>query len=35
MAENKMKTLFDSARDKVLSHKTTLEEFLRVVPREQ
>ena len=35
MAENKMKTLFDSALDKVLSHKTTLEEFLRVVPREQ
>lgn len=35
MAENKMKTLFDSARDKVLAHKTTLEEFLRVVPRDQ
>ena len=35
MAENDMKSLFDAAKDKVLAQKTTIEEFLRVVPREE
>ena len=34
MAERDMKSLFDAAKERVISKKTTIEEFLRVVPRE-
>ena len=35
MVEKGMKSLFEAAKERVVAKKTTLEEFLRVVPREQ